>query len=852
MDSIIIDYLNKEKNNNVYEIECLIKKSEFKGIVVYPRAVKWEPQQRPHHILREFAKLGYLCFFIDGDYISINDNLSKGIVYEEKYKNFYNVYDDLALLYALQTYNPIVLCTWIIQLNWIDFLPNKFIWYDVLDRIDFFSQYDEDYLRRHNNLVKTAEFVSYTADNLHDYVKTREDAVLIPNAVNKEDFEIENDRTIEALEEIKDKKIVGYFGAIEEWFDSELIESLAKEEEDYEIVLIGQVGIDINHLNKYKNIKFMGKIPHNELKYYCKYFDVFIIPFKVNDLTNSVSPIKLFEYCALGKPIVSTDIHEVKKYKSKGIYIADNKNKFIKRVKRAMRMKKPLPDLQTVVENNSWQNRVEEFLNINNNYDFLKCSADLVRNDSVDLHTATFLDANGYNYFSGGAERYINDLYSLFGKFNIDFNVYQWGEYQWVRRIDNINIISLAKGVEKLDLSVEGVQGYGDDFYDYSSYSKLAIYSPFFFKGKYTNKNAIGISHGVGWDNEYVNHKNGEQFWNANKHIIDSGKSFDNIVSVDTNTANWFQTIDYKASRKFHVIPNYVDTNIFNPTNKKNNEDKIIIAYPRRLYAPRGLYFVLNILDELMGKYSNIELHFVGKGETKDIEKINEKINKWGDRVKCYSLLPENMIDIYNISDIVLIPTIYSEGTSLSCLEAMATKNAIISTRVGGLTDLIIDRYNGILINPNEKDLKEALIQLIENKDLRELYAQNAMRVSTAFSKEIWEQKWVKFISKVIELKDCNESKNKSPYIKIYADKETCMESDFKKNIKALLDKKCLVDIKTNMEEDFIRKNSYGRLQFEKIESNNYHDYPEYIVDTMSLGIKESISFVELFKILNN
>ena len=270
---------------------------------MYPRAVKWEPQQRPHHILREFAKLGYLCFFIDGDYISINDNLSKGIVYEEKYKNFYNVYDDLALLYALQTYNPIVLCTWIIQLNWIDFLPNKFIWYDVLDRIDFFSQYDEDYLRRHNNLVKTAEFVSYTADNLHDYVKTREDAVLIPNAVNKEDFEIENDRTIEALEEIKDKKIVGYFGAIEEWFDSELIESLAKEEENYEIVLIGQVGIDINHLNKYKNIKFMGKIPHNELKYYCKYFDVFIIPFKVNDLTNSVSPIKLFQYFILDKHI---------------------------------------------------------------------------------------------------------------------------------------------------------------------------------------------------------------------------------------------------------------------------------------------------------------------------------------------------------------------------------------------------------------------------------------------------------------------------------------------------------------------------------------------------------------------
>lgn len=674
-DNSISQYLKNEKNENVIKLETLIKNTNYNAIVVYPMAVKWEPIQRPQQILKHLAKKGYLCFFIDGDYDSIQYNLNTCNVCEKKDENLYNVYDERALLYALQTYNPIVLCTWIIQLKWSDLLPNKFLWYDILDKIESFSQYDEDYLKKHEYLIKNADFVSYKDNTLQNYVKYREDAKLMQD---------------------------GHY----------------------------------------------------------------------------------------------------------------------------------------------------EFIESNINYKLLRTHANLMRGNDIDVYTVTFLDKSGYNYFSGGAERYLNDLYDLVSKYNINLNVYQCGDYQWVRRIGNLNVISLARGLKEVEYSISGIKNYADNFYNYSSNSLLAIYSPFFYRGKYANKNSIGLGHGVSWDHEYLNNLNAQSFWNTNKHIIDSAKSFKEIISVDTNTPNWFQTIDYNTSRKFKVIPNYVDINIFKPSDKNKNKDKITITYPRRLYGPRGLYLTLNILDKVLEKYKNVEFNFIGLGIEQDTLNIDKKIQKWGSRVKYYSLLPEQMMNAYKISDIVLIPTIYSEGTSLSCLEAMASKTAIIATRVGGLTDLIIDGYNGRLIDPDEESLLSAIEDLIEDKEKRELYAENAYLVSKAFSKEIWNKKWVNVILKYIDLSLNRYDKSKSLYIKIYANKDTCEKNEFKKVIKYLLEQKCFIVIKSDIDEELMHKYSYGRLQFETIEATNYNDNPDYIVDMIGKNIPRSISFEKLITLL--
>lgn len=90
---------------------------------------------------------------------------------------------------------------------------------------------------------------------------------------------------------------------------------------------------------------------------------------------------------------------------------------------------------------------------------------------------------------------------------------------------------------------------------------------------------------------------------------------------MDTNTCNWFQTIDYSLGRKISYVRNCVDNMIFHPV-KKNNLDKIIITYPRRLYAPRGLYMALDAVDTILAKYPNVEFRFIGKGFETDLKRL--------------------------------------------------------------------------------------------------------------------------------------------------------------------------------------------------------------------------------------
>lgn len=839
------DYIKNEKNSNVKEIEQLIQNSNIKGIVVYPMSIKWQPMQRPQHILREFAKQGYLTLFIEAN----EEKVKYGNIIEKKYENVYVVYDAAAALYALQSYCPIVLCTWIIQMSWIDLLPQKFIWYDVLDQIEFLSEYDENYQIRHELLVKEADFVSYTADYLHKYVSSRKDAKLLPNGVNIEDFKNKLKNTTNRLIHLKGKKIVGYYGAIEEWFDTSIVIEIANKNPEYEIVLIGHIGIDITELSRCKNIHLIGQVPYEELMGYAKQFDVCIIPFKINDLTNCVSPVKFFEYSALGKPVVSTSIHEMKQYETEWVLLSKTKQGFNKLVRRALTSeiqelaKQEAPKL---AEHNTWETRVEDFFKSNLSFKLLRTSANIDKQNSVDVYTPTFLDFEGYKFYAGGAERYLIDLANICSKLNYRFNVYQYGTYSWVRRFKDFNVISVADKNELVNHSVLQVENFAHNFYKNTTSSQLTIYSPFFICGKYVNKNSIGISHGIAWDNECVNYNSGETFWNTNKNIIDSGKMLNDIVSVDTNTANWFQTIDYSVGKKIKVIPNYVDTKEFKPRKKNPNSDKVIISYPRRLYAARGLYLVLNILDEILEKYSNVEFHFVGRGFEEDTKHVDEKIEKWGDRVQWYSLLPEEMPQVYEKSDIVLIPTLYSEGTSLSCLEAMASGNAIIATRVGGLTDLIIDRFNGRLIDLDEKALYNALEEIIEDEVLREKYSANAIAVAEAFNKAHWDEKWEKIIIDIARSQSNKAESVDETYIKMYLDCSELVNSKYLEIIKTLLQKNCFVVIKTNLEEETLKLNSYGRLQFETLDAENDYDCPDYIVTGGKIEVKDAISVEEL------
>ena len=136
----------------------------------------------------------------------------------------------------------------------------------------------------------------------------------------------------------KGKPIMCYYGALAKWFDYELIKKIAATDK-YSIVLFGikyDEAYDEN-MNGEENVYFLGPVDYKILKNYAAKCDILTIPFVINNITKATSPVKLFEYMALHKPIVTTDMNECRKYKSvlRGVDHSD----FLAKLDKAMELK---------------------------------------------------------------------------------------------------------------------------------------------------------------------------------------------------------------------------------------------------------------------------------------------------------------------------------------------------------------------------------------------------------------------------------------------------------------------------------------------------------------------------------
>ena len=110
----------------------------------------------------------------------------------------------------------------------------------------------------------------------------------------------------------------------------------------------------------------------------------------------------------------------------------------------------------------------------------------------------------------------------------------------------------------------------------------------------------------------------------------------------------------------------------------------------------------------------------------------------------------DEMYKAYQNTDVVLIPTRYSEGTSLSCIEAMGCEKAIIATTVGGLPNLVFNDYNGLLISPTASDLYNAAKKIIDNPQLIKKFGKNSLHLAeNSLQKENWKENWKQVIKEV-------------------------------------------------------------------------------------------------------
>lgn len=344
-------------------VGILEENADSKGVIIYPPTIDWGFMfQRPQQMARSLAKDGYLFFYCTGN-VTV-DNI---VGFEQISNRLYlcNV--------PLPTFNlisrPFLYLGTARHLNMVESFNDPMVIYDFCDDLQVSSVSQED----HKEIVESADLVMATSRKLYkDIAKLKSDALFIPNAA---DFEYIQSFKKKAKKQVpppwapilkSNRGVIGYSGALANWVDYSLISRVACERPDFDVVLIGvdyDGSLKKSGVLRHPNVHWFGMMDYDDLIRSLWYFNVAIIPFLLDEITKSTSPVKLYEYLACGKPVISTNLPECRG--RPGVFIGETHDKFIAQIDVAFdsrRKKKLNSEIVKDAKKNTWDKRVNEIL----------------------------------------------------------------------------------------------------------------------------------------------------------------------------------------------------------------------------------------------------------------------------------------------------------------------------------------------------------------------------------------------------------------------------------------------------------------------------------------------------------
>jgi glycosyltransferase involved in cell wall biosynthesis len=198
---------------------------------------------------------------------------------------------------------------------------------------------------------------------------------LVPNGVDFDLFSLAAHHQTEIAENVRSLRspVIGFVGKINSKIDFQLVDFLAAQRPEWNLVFIGprDGSTAFNCSDPFltaqarKNIHFLGAVPYESLPSYLKGFEVCILPNVLDSHTAGVYPLKLNEYLATGKPVVSTNFGNLDQFRDV-IHIADTKEKFLACVEKALKENTPelIAKRQAVAKSNSWEVRAKTIADI--------------------------------------------------------------------------------------------------------------------------------------------------------------------------------------------------------------------------------------------------------------------------------------------------------------------------------------------------------------------------------------------------------------------------------------------------------------------------------------------------------
>lgn len=207
--------------------------------------------------------------------------------------------------------------------------------YDCMDEWDGFPGFGRLAAHAEDRLVANCDLLVVTANRLLEkWRRYDRPTVLARNAVDF-DFYQERCQPNKMLLGLQ-HPIIGYFGAIAEWFDLDLMIEVARRRPDFTFVLLGGVfEVDVNELRSLPNVQVLGQQPYETMPQYLYHFDACVIPFKINSTTQATDPVKVYEYLSCGKPVVSVDLPELNSFREL-LYLARDRDHFVEQLDKAV------------------------------------------------------------------------------------------------------------------------------------------------------------------------------------------------------------------------------------------------------------------------------------------------------------------------------------------------------------------------------------------------------------------------------------------------------------------------------------------------------------------------------------
>jgi glycosyltransferase involved in cell wall biosynthesis len=324
--------------------------------IIYPPTLEFDYLvQRPQQLLKALSGLGVTIYYIEP--LTLHSRKVKAI---ERYNQHLYVFRGEEPCYPCHI-RPVVYYSNPTQLPALGRYNPGLLVFDSLDAAeDEFAFWEPFYYQA----VASADLVLASSDKL--YLRAREinpATILLPNACDYDYFSrAQTDARIPADLIELEQDVIGYVGVIASWCDLELLDRVALEFPDCTLLMIGPL-YNVHNIPLRSNLQWLGYKGYGELIRYVRCFDVGIIPFKISSLTEAVNPIKMWEYMAMGLPVVTTALPEAGKY-GDIIYHASGPEEFIKLIRQALKDKDVTrrERRMALARENSWEVRARQML----------------------------------------------------------------------------------------------------------------------------------------------------------------------------------------------------------------------------------------------------------------------------------------------------------------------------------------------------------------------------------------------------------------------------------------------------------------------------------------------------------